>query len=102
MPPDETPSRERFLVELDPASADCDPGLLTQRARQAETPSEEGASIRHVRTIYVPEDASSYLLIEASSAAEIEHALRTVGLETRSVDPAMQAGVAEPWRQEER
>ena len=92
MLPQETTVRERFLVELAPGSGGCDPGSLTQRVRSATRARDGIAPIRLVRTIYVPEDGSSYLLVEAGSVDEIEHALREVGLETRSVDAAIQVG----------
>lgn len=93
LPGDDT-APERFLIELDQGASSGDPALLTQRARQAAQARADGTSIRHVRTIYVPEDGSSYLLVEAGSAAEIVGALREVGLEPRSVEPAIRAATA--------
>lgn len=85
---------ERFLVELDPASGGCDPGLLTRRVRGAAAGASDGPeSVRLMRTVYVPEDGSSYLLVEASSAVEVELALRAIGIETRSVGAVIRAEV---------
>lgn len=94
MAADDGPVLERFLVEVDLDSSGHDPALLTQWARRASEAHESGTSIRHVRTIYVPEDGSSYLLVEAGSAAEIEHALHAVGIETCGSARAIRAVVA--------
>ncbi|MCZ7588077.1 MAG: hypothetical protein M5U27_04290 [Gaiella sp.] len=91
MPTDDL-ALERFLVEVAPYPGGVPPDVLTLRARQA---ADAGGAVRYVRTIYVPEDGSAYLLFEARSAAEIERALRTVGLEAGSIASAIRV---EPGR----
>lgn len=88
VPADDVPL-ERFLVEVAPHAGGGSPDVLTPRARRAAEAAGAAGTVRYVRTIYVPEDGSSYLLFEAVSAAEIEYALRTVGLESGSIDPAI-------------
>lgn len=87
---DDEQIRKRFLVELDPASGGCEPGLLTRRLRTA---ADGAGPVRVLRTVYVPEDGSSYLLVEASSAGEIGPALRAIGIAARPAGAAIQAEI---------
>lgn len=90
VPTDDAPL-ERFLVEVAPAPGGGSPDVLTFRARRAAQAAGPPGTVRYVRTIYVPEDGSSYLLFEAVSAAEIEYALRRVGLGAGSIAPVIRA-----------
>jgi uncharacterized protein DUF4242 len=62
-----------FLVELYNAREDC--GTLersTKRAQQvAELLSSDGTPIRYLRSIFVPEDETCFLLYEAASAETV-------------------------------
>lgn len=87
-------TRERFLVELE-TRPDDDPAALTRRARQAAAIEcqASGAPVRLLRSIYVPEDDSSFLLMEAGSVIDVRMALDAAGLATRSVDAAIHVEV---------
>jgi hypothetical protein len=86
----------RYLVELaTPASGWQDLQQLTSRARAgAEEMSREGAAIRFLRSIFVPEDQSCFFLYEGDSIETVGEAgrrieLRIVGIaETLHAEPA--------------
>ena len=65
-----------FLVELYVSRADAD-GVEReeQRARQAAAAlSAEGRPVRFVRSIFVPEDETCFLVVEADTAATVREA----------------------------
>ncbi len=80
----------RFLVEVGHVADGDEPEALTLRARRV---SGGLGSVRYLRTIYVPEDASSYLLFEAASPAALERALHAAGIEIGVSEPAIAAAV---------
>jgi Nickel responsive protein SCO4226-like len=65
-----------FLVELYVSRADADGGeresLRAQRAAAALT--AEGQPVRLVRSIFVPEDETCFLLVEADTAEAVREA----------------------------
>jgi hypothetical protein len=71
-----------FLVELYAPRADASGGRsLARRARTAaEELTREGVPVRHVRTIFVPEDETCLLLFEGATEESVEAALRRAHL----------------------
>lgn len=67
-----------FMVELYAPRADR--AALRARAEQArraaEEVSREGTPVRYVRSIFVPDDETCFLLYEAERAADVEQAAR--------------------------
>ena len=76
------PSLSRFLVELErPDVPGSEIQELAERSRAVAAEMRgEGASLRYLRTIYVPEDGRCYLLFEGGSAIEVGEAGRRAGL----------------------
>lgn len=71
-----------FLVELYVARGD---GAAVERsargARQAaEALSREGRPVRYVRSLFVPEDETCFLLYEATTADDVEEAARRASI----------------------
>jgi len=65
-----------FLVELYVSGADADgAGRETRRARcAAAAMTAEGRPVRFVRSIFVPEEETCFLLVEADSAEVVHEA----------------------------
>jgi hypothetical protein len=79
-----------YLVELYVPRGD--PGSLAAGAGEMDA---AGASVRHVRSIVVPEDETCYLLCEAESADAVRDAAQHAGLRfERIVRVAPEASVA--------
>ena len=76
------PGLSRFLVELDrPDLVSAEIQALAERSRAVAAEMRgEGASLRYLRTIYVPEDGRCFLLFEGGSAIEVGEAGRRAGL----------------------
>lgn len=76
------PGLSRFLVELDrPDVMSAEIQALAERSRAVAAEMRgEGASLRYLRTIYVPEDGRCFLLFEGGSAIEVGEAGRRAGL----------------------
>jgi hypothetical protein len=72
----------KFIVELYVGrgeQAALERGVeMTRRA--AEELTREGRAVRHLRTLFVPEDETSYLLFEAADAAAAQEAAAAAGL----------------------
>jgi len=68
------PSLSRFLLELTPAENGFDDiAALSARSRAAcDELTDDSASVRLLRSVFVPEDGSCFLLFEASSAPEVQ------------------------------
>jgi hypothetical protein len=68
------PSLTRFLLELTPAENGFkDIQALSARSRAAcDEVTTDSASVRLLRSVFVPEDGSCFLLFEASSAPDME------------------------------
>jgi hypothetical protein len=90
VPAEERSQPTRFLVEVGHVADGDEPDALTKRARRV---TDGLGSVRYLRTIYVPEDASSYLLFEAASPAALERALHAAGIEIGVSEPAIAAAV---------
>jgi hypothetical protein len=90
------PGLSRFLVELErPNLLGAEIRALAERSRAVAAEMRgEGASLRYLRTIYVPEDGRCFLLFEGGSAIEVGEAGRRAGLapsglvEAMRLDPA--------------
>lgn len=71
-----------YLVELyvsreDPAAVESG----AERARAAaDEVTEEGAAVRYVRVIFVPEDETCFFLYEAGSADDVREAASRAGV----------------------
>lgn len=66
---DHVTERGRYLVEL--AAPEAGWGEIERMMRRARASAEAAGGARFIRSIFVPEDSSFYLLYEADSA---EHA----------------------------
>ncbi len=84
----------RFLVELEqPVVPGAEIQALAERSRAiAAQMRAEGASLRYLRTIHVPEDGRCFLLFEGGSAVEVSEAGRRAGLAPSAVVEAMRLG----------
>jgi hypothetical protein len=86
----------RYLVELAvPAGGWQDLQRLTSRARAgAEELSREGAAVRFLRSIFVPEDQSCFFLYEGDSIEVVGEAGRRAELHVVGIAEALQAELA--------
>ncbi|HYO33610.1 MAG TPA: nickel-binding protein [Nocardioidaceae bacterium] len=79
-----------YLVELYVAQGDHH--LARQHAEQVEQAAaeltQEGRLVRCLRSIFVPEDETCFLLYEAPSAGAIEEAVRRAGLRHQHISAA--------------
>jgi hypothetical protein len=71
-----------YLVELYVSRSDAaGAGQGAERARlAAEQLRREGAAVWYVRSMFVPEDETCFLLYEADSVADVEEAARRASL----------------------
>ena len=71
-----------FLVELYMARGDGDAlAREGERARRAaQTATRSGAPVRFVRSFFVPEDETCFLVFEAASAEDVRAAALLAGL----------------------
>ena len=89
----------RYLAELYlPMAA---PGDLEKAAARASTAAEEmsraGSTVRYLRSIFVPEDETWFLLYEAPSAAAVVEAGARAGISIERVaDAVVTEGRPEP------
>jgi hypothetical protein len=88
----------RFLVELErPDLPGAEVQALADRSRAVAAQMRgEGASLRYLRTIYVPEDGRCFLLFEGGSAVEVSEAGRRAGLAPRGVVEAIKLDAPGP------
>lgn len=86
-----------FLVELYVPQADG--AAVERKARRARLAAleltREGRSVRYVRSIFVPEDETCFLLFEAATAGDVEEAARRASLAFDHVALAIAARDAE-------
>lgn len=84
MPP--RPPR-RYLIELTPHESGFDDiRALTDRARAAaEELARAGSPVRFLRSVFVPEDGSCFLLFEAASVQQAQQAATRAQLAVRRV-----------------
>jgi hypothetical protein len=71
-----------FLLELYMSGGDSDAVLLSagRAGLAAQGMCRDGTSIRYLRSIYVPEDETCFLVYEAGSANDVHQAARLAGL----------------------
>jgi hypothetical protein len=76
------PDLSRFLLELDrPQLRAAEIQALGARSRSVTAQMRvEGATVRFLRTIYVPEDGRCYLLFEGQSEGEVGEAASRAGV----------------------
>jgi hypothetical protein len=71
-----------FLLELYVSGSDG--GAVTERAGRAGLAArrlrQDGASIRYLRSIFVPDDETCFLVYEANSASDVRRAARLARL----------------------
>jgi hypothetical protein len=71
-----------FLLELYVSASEG--GAVAQRADRADLAArrlrQDGASIRYLRSIFVPADETCFLVYEARSAHDVRRAARLAGL----------------------
>jgi hypothetical protein len=81
----------RYMVELRaPESGWADLQLATAKARQAtDELRREGAEVRFLRSIFVPEDDACFFLYEGPSAQAVRAAVARARLGVRRVDAAL-------------
>ena len=87
----------QYLVELYVSReerAAVDLGVRRARVAAAEL-TREGTPVRHVRSIFVPEDETCFFLYEAESADAVREAARRAGLVFERIAEA----VAQPIRE---
>jgi Nickel responsive protein SCO4226-like len=81
----------QFLVEL--YVSRTDPEAVDRRSRRArssaETLTSEGTPVRFLRSIFVPEDETCFLLYEAGSADVVQEAARRADLCFERIAPAV-------------
>ena len=79
-----------FLVEVYVAHDDHSTARDVVRAAQAaaDLPAE-GPSVRCLRSIFVPEDETCFLLYEAHSADAVDTAVRRAGLRPEHISAAV-------------
>jgi hypothetical protein len=88
-----------FLVELYVARGD---GVGVERSahsarRAADELAEEGRPVRYVRSIFVPEDETCFLLYEATTAGDVEEAARRASIEFDRIALAVAGGCEEAF-----
>lgn len=83
----------RYLVELMPAENGFDDiQALTSRSRAAcHELSAQHVSVRLLRSVFVPDDGTCFLLFEAASASAVVHAAQKAAL---AVGPVAQLQAA--------
>jgi hypothetical protein len=76
-----------FLIELYVSGSDRD--AVTERAGRAGLAAlrlrRDGASIRYLRSIFLPEDETCFLVYEAGSADDVRRAASLAGLPSNHV-----------------
>jgi hypothetical protein len=84
-----------FLVELyvSPADAASTNRRAEQARRAAEELSNQGTSVRYLRSIFVPDDETCFHLYRASSLAAVQEVGSRAGLRFERISQA----VAEPY-----
>jgi hypothetical protein len=87
----EDPSMSSYLAEVYLAHADEFAAVTSPILAAARAIRREGTPIRHVRSIFVPEDQTCLLLFEASSPAAVQEVTQRAGLHVTRVVAAMQA-----------
>ena len=87
-----------FLVEL--YVAHDDHGAARQQAERVDQAAaeltREGRPVRCLRSIFVPEDETCFLLYEAPSIDAVEDAVRRAGLPLAHVSAAESASAPDP------
>ena len=87
-----------YLVELKRPASGWE-GLQGTAARARESAARlnaEGTAVRFLRSIFVPEKDSCFLLYEGASAAAVREAGRRAALAIESVGPAVQVEDDQP------
>jgi Protein of unknown function (DUF4242) len=85
-----------YLVELYlPKTGADDLHHAVARARAAaEEVTREGTAVRYLRSIFVPDDETHFLLYEARSPAAVAEATRRAGMDLERISEAVDGGPA--------
>ena len=88
--------QERFLVELYlPRSATAEAETMATAVRAAaEAMTREGSRIRYLRSIFVPEDETCFLVFEAADREWVLAAAERAGLEVDRILQSQERGAA--------
>jgi hypothetical protein len=80
----------QFLVEMyvPPLDRRARSQMIGAARAAAAAVTRNGAAVRHVRAIYVPEDATCFHLFEAPSADVVERVLAAAGLASTRISEA--------------
>ena len=78
---------ETYVPKADPGDARA----AGQRARSAaQQLAKEGASVRYVRTTFLPDDETCFHVFEAGSEEAVAEACRRAGLGSPRIVPALE------------
>lgn len=69
-----------FLLELYLSRSDRGALVADRAAVAAQRVRHDGAAVRYLRSIFVPEDETCFLVYEASSIDDVRRAARLAGL----------------------
>jgi hypothetical protein len=81
-----------FLVELHLPRRACSSVAAANARAGAEALTREGTPVRHLRTIFIPDDEVCFHLFEAASADVVEEAARRARITFERVLPAVSSG----------
>jgi hypothetical protein len=84
-------SMSRYLAEVYVAHLDEFTAVMSPVRAAARGLSREGTPVRHVRSIFVPEDQTGLLLFEAGSPAAVQQVTRRAGLHVTRVVAALES-----------
>jgi uncharacterized protein DUF4242 len=98
------PVLDRYLVELHrPAGGWHDLPEVTARARAAaQELRSEGAPVRFLRSVYVPEDETCFFVFEGPSAEAVGEAGRRAAIEIGCITEALTVGADRATERKER
>ena len=93
---------ETFVVEIYVSrNAAGEPERMIQRVEQAaHAATAAGEPVRYVRSIFVPEDESCLLVVEASSAEAVEHVIGNAGHTSIRIAPGWTGEGGDPGAEE--
>jgi hypothetical protein len=87
-----TAEPSRYLVELEPPEAGWDDiqALVARSRAAAEELRRSGSAVRFLRSVFVPEDGTVYLLFEGPSESAVREAVSHAGLGVEGVVASLQ------------
>ena len=88
-----TLSKNRYLAEVYLAHVGEFEATTSPVVAAARAIRREGTPVRHVRSIFVPEDQTCLLLFEAGSPATVQQVTERAGLQVTRVVAAMETAI---------